>query len=454
MKPRTRPGIEAMEVYFPSQYVSQEKLEAYDGVPKGKYTIGLGQDEMCFCSDVENVQSIALTVCSNLMKKLKNVTYNDIGRLSVCTETIIDHSKSIKSVLMQLFEDSGNFDVEGCDYIHACYSGTQGLFDAINWVESGEWDGRRALIVCVDIAEYEVGPARPTGGVGAVAMLIGPDPVLELKPGRASFSKHAFDFYKPFLDSPYPVVDGKLSNSCYLNAFDSCYQKFLEVRRKRYNEQNDLESWDYCVFHSPYNKLVRKTFGRLMYNDFLKHPEKPEYSGFQELLKIDPTTTYENRTVYKTFDKASRELFEEKVRPSCYLPKRIGNCYAASLYVSLASLMVEAKSDKLTNKNILCFSYGSGLCSSIFILKTVANEQRIKEFQQITNYHHRLEERNEVSPELFTKVLAEKLKIPNRIEVQPKLDGNLYNGTYHLKTRTKEGKLLYKLFSGIRGCNL
>lgn len=38
-------------------------------------------------------------------------------------------------------------------------------------------------MVCGDIAVYEAGPARPTGGCGAVAMLIGPDAPLVLEPG-------------------------------------------------------------------------------------------------------------------------------------------------------------------------------------------------------------------------------------------------------------------------------
>jgi hydroxymethylglutaryl-CoA synthase len=35
-------GILAMEIYFPSSYVDQTDLEAFDGVPRGKYTVGLG----------------------------------------------------------------------------------------------------------------------------------------------------------------------------------------------------------------------------------------------------------------------------------------------------------------------------------------------------------------------------------------------------------------------------
>jgi len=38
--------------------------------------------------------------------------------------------------------------------------------------------------------------------------------------------EHVYDFYKPDLQSEYPVVDGKLSIQCYLGALDKCYQRF------------------------------------------------------------------------------------------------------------------------------------------------------------------------------------------------------------------------------------
>lgn len=71
--------------------------------------------------------------------------YDKIGRLEVGTETILDKSKSVKTVLMQLFEDSGNTDVEGIDTTNACYGGTAALFNAIAWVESSAWDGKLSL---------------------------------------------------------------------------------------------------------------------------------------------------------------------------------------------------------------------------------------------------------------------------------------------------------------------
>lgn len=76
--------------------------------------------------------------------------YENIGRLEVGTETIIDKSKSVKSCLMQLFEESGNTDVEGIDTTNACYGGTAALINAINWVESSSWDGKHcSLFECL-----------------------------------------------------------------------------------------------------------------------------------------------------------------------------------------------------------------------------------------------------------------------------------------------------------------
>jgi hydroxymethylglutaryl-CoA synthase len=41
--------------------ISEEDLEVYDGVSKGKYTIGLGQSYMAFTDDREDINSMALT---------------------------------------------------------------------------------------------------------------------------------------------------------------------------------------------------------------------------------------------------------------------------------------------------------------------------------------------------------------------------------------------------------
>ena len=133
-------GILAMEVYFPSMFVDQAQLEVYDGVSKGKYTIGLGQTGMGFCDDREDTNSLCFTVIKNLLEK-NSIAARDIGRLEVGTESLLDKSKSVKTVLMQLFESCGNTSIEGVDCINACYGSTQAFFNTVDWMESSAWDG-------------------------------------------------------------------------------------------------------------------------------------------------------------------------------------------------------------------------------------------------------------------------------------------------------------------------
>lgn len=54
----------------------------------------------------------------------------------------MDKSKSVKTVLMQLFEKAGNTDIEGVDTTNACYGGTAALFNSLSWIESSAWDGQ------------------------------------------------------------------------------------------------------------------------------------------------------------------------------------------------------------------------------------------------------------------------------------------------------------------------
>ena len=79
---KTRPnnvGILAMEVYFPNLFVQQDELEKFDNCSQGKYTIGLGQQQMGFCDNNEDINSLCLTVVTRLMKNY-SISYEDIGK--------------------------------------------------------------------------------------------------------------------------------------------------------------------------------------------------------------------------------------------------------------------------------------------------------------------------------------------------------------------------------------
>ena len=173
-----------------------------------------------------DVNSLALTALSSLMRKYA-INPVSIGRLKVGTKTVLNKSKSCKSILMQLFKSAVNTDIKGINSLHAYYSGTNALFNALNWVESSGWDGRNAIVVAGDIALYDQKNARPTRGAGCVAMLIGPDAPISFEPGlRGTCIRRAYDFYKPNFGAEYPYVDGQPSLKCYLDALDPCYNAY------------------------------------------------------------------------------------------------------------------------------------------------------------------------------------------------------------------------------------
>ncbi|XP_076067054.1 hydroxymethylglutaryl-CoA synthase isoform X4 [Oratosquilla oratoria] len=408
-------GIIALEIYFPSQYVEQHELEEFDAVSQGKYTIGLGQTRMGFCSDREDINSLCLTVLSRLMERT-GIGYENIGRLEVGTETIIDKSKSVKTVLMQLFEDSGNTDVEGIDTTNACYGGTAALINAVNWVESSSWDGRYAVVVAGDIAVYAKGAARPTGGAGAVALLIGPHAPLVLERGlRSSHMCHAYDFYKPDLSSEYPTVDGKLSIQCYLSALDSCYATYCrksDVTKSASASSMSLEVLDAMLFHSPYCKLVQKSLARLALNDFLRaSPDSvsTKYPGLEAFREKRLEDTYFDRDVEKAFMANSMPTFEAKTKPSLLVATQVGNMYTPSLYGSLAGLISSHTVSSLAGKKIGLFSYGSGLAATMFSIKvstdTSPGMPLAKLVTSMANLRDRLESRVKVNPQAFAQIM-------------------------------------------------
>jgi len=438
-------GIIAMDIYFPHQYVDQAELEVFDEVSAGKYTVGLGQTKMGFCSDREDVNSLCLTVVQRLLEK-SGTNYNQIGRMEVGTETIIDKSKSVKSVLMKLFMESGNTDLEGVDSTNACYGGTAALFNSVNWVESSAWDGRLALAVCADIAVYAAGAARPSGGAGAVAMLIGPHAPLVLDRGvRATHMQHVYDFYKPDMSSEYPVVDAKLSIQCYLSALDNCYAKYKTKSDSRGLGPVNLNSFNGVLFHTPYCKLVQKSLARLALNDYLDIPDDSKAVKYPELVKLKDTkleSSYFDRDVEKAFMAHSLQMFESKTKAGLKIATNVGNMYTPSLYGGLVSYMISESIETLAGQHIALFSYGSGMASSFFSLRISSNYEKssaLFQFSQvIADVQDRLDSRQKVAPEEFVKTLSLREKAIDSAPFAPvgSVDG-MFPGTWYL-TSTDE----------------
>ncbi|KAI1106608.1 hydroxymethylglutaryl-CoA synthase [Jackrogersella minutella] len=436
-------GIKAIELYSPSQYVEQAELEKFDGVSTGKYTIGLGQTKMTFCDDREDIYSIALTATSKLLKNY-NIDPNSIGRLEVGTETLLDKSKSVKSVLMQLFGENTN--IEGVDTINACYGGTSALLNTLNWVESSGWDGRDAIVVAGDIALYAKGNARPTGGAGAVAMLIGPNAPIVAEPGlRGTYMQHVYDFYKPDLTSEYPYVDGHYSVNCYTEALDGAYRAYCKRETQLQNgtqangngaaaadsTKTPFDRFDYLAFHSPTCKVVQKGYARLLYHDYLANPDSPAFAEVPgDIRDMDYKKSLSDKVVEKTFMALTKKRYNERVLPALQVATNCGNMYCASLWSGLASLVSHIDSATLQGKRVGLFSYGSGLAASFLSLRINGSTEQISKVLDIPN---KLTSRRAVPPETYAAFCELRHQAHLQKNYTPKGDvSTLVSGTYYL----------------------
>jgi hydroxymethylglutaryl-CoA synthase len=343
----------------------------------------------------------------------------DVGRVEVGTETLIDKSKSTKTVLMQLF--GANTDIEGATIVNACYGGTAALLNAMTWCH---FDTRYAIVVAADIAVYAPGPARPTGGAGAVALLIGRDaPLAEASANgggleRATHASHTWDFYKPNPQEEYPVVDGQHSQMCYYRALEDVYQRFCDKMEQQQSlqpqeegeEEEEVvfhaESPDYWIFHAPYNKLVQKSYARLFLVDAVrrrrrqqqqppaqKHHENGDSSTMNggshdtastlsttttydhlltEWLDVMPSSslqdTYSDKNLEQVLKQISKSSFGTRLQDANAASQVVGNTYTASVFLGLASCIDRQYQTLTPGKTMAVFSYGSGALATLYRL--------------------------------------------------------------------------------------
>lgn len=390
-----------------------------------------------FCGDREDINSISLTVVNSLLTKY-NIPKSKIGRIEIGTESLIDKSKSTKTVLMDLFAESGNTDIEGVTVVNACYGGTAALLNTLCWADSSSWDGRYGLVIAADIAVYADGPARPTGGCGAVAVLIGRNAPLPINlRTRTCYSTHVWDFFKPNMNSEYPEVNGALSQTCYLKALDDCYTRFLAKQTKLDASADEkkygLQAIDEFLFHSPYNKLVQKSFNRLVYLDMMAG--RLPNAVVEKWLNVPIEQTYEDKELETKMKDTAGPLYASKVADGCTLSKQIGNTYTASLYMNL-SCIVSLKGASLLGKRLTLFSYGSGAMASMFEInpRESYSEFSLQRIQEALRVSARLADRQKMTPADLTKALEIREHSHGFVPYQPlcSTDG-LYPGTFYLE---------------------
>jgi hydroxymethylglutaryl-CoA synthase len=315
----------------------------------------------------------------------------DVGMLVVGTETAVDHSKPVSSYVQGLLGLSTRCRV--FETKHACYGGTAALQLATDWVRSGSAKGKKALIICSDIARYGVGtPGEPTQGAGAVALLVSDKPrLLTLEAGSGVYANDVMDFWRP-LYSKDAVVDGHYSVQCYLDALEGAYKAWQETAGASGGEGLCSDRFAALVYHVPYGKMSRKAHRHMRTLDGDKEPDAS---------------------------------FDRLVGPSLLLPSLVGNIYTGSMYLALASLLSSSRED-LTGKRVGLFSYGSGSCAEFFsAVVTPEAQARVKAL----GMENLLERRRALSIPEYEAIMAAREKIDDKPAEETAGEGFRYQGT-------------------------
>lgn len=229
-----------------------------------------------------------------------------------------------------------------------------------------------------------------------MAVLVGRNAPLALVDPRerATHASNVYDFFKPDHTVEYPVVDGALSQVCYYRALEDCYSKFCDKVDKlngvgkaeggdvtaKDDDHFHAEAADYFVFHAPYNKLVQKSFGRLVLLDARRKYAKEGNDGSDPTIVALDTDdkwltkpleeTYADKGLEKVLKQVSAQQYKQKLYDSNRASQLVGNTYTASVFLGIASLMdrVGGRGDLKEGQSIGVFSYGSGALATMYRL--------------------------------------------------------------------------------------
>ena len=118
----------------------------------------------------------------------------------------------------------------------------------------------------------------------------------------------------------------------------------------------------------------------------------------------------------------TNELWKILGEPTINTSVELGNIYTGSLYAALLTLICDEKIN-LQNKRILLFSYGSGLASSMFLIKV---NNCTKDLSSKINLKSRLANRIRIDPSVYDIILSNKEKIFNKAPFSPEVSQFLF----------------------------
>ncbi len=430
-------GIDDLSIYVPSLYLDIEDLANARNVEPAKLKRGLGLDKMAVPDASEDVITMASEAIIDLVNK-NNLQPEDIGRIYVGTESMVDGSKPIASYLVGILRkyfDQRNIDssplthCDVVDMVFACIGAVDAMHNSLDYIRINP--KHKVIIVSTDWAKYDLNsPGESTQGAGAFAILLSAQPKLlkiDTTWGVATQCEH--DFYKPLrrmvrfddlvvsngidasklgrevysVHKDTPVYDGQFSNECYTSRIAEALDHF---HLKSDNNQYPLERWNKLVFHLPYAYHARRVFTTL-FVDYLKytgrwesflndHPDLKELESTKMMLRAIAKTP-----VYKSF-------VQNKIEPGERASSLVGNLYTGSIFLSLISCLASLAPEELANQKIGFFAYGSGSKSKVFEGELVPGYSK---FIQRIKLFDRLEDRIRINIDQYEYLHKEKLLI-------------------------------------------
>jgi polyketide biosynthesis 3-hydroxy-3-methylglutaryl-CoA synthase-like enzyme PksG len=387
----TNVGIEAMNVFGGSAFLDVAELARHRKLDMTRFE-NLLMQQKSVALPYEDPVTFGVNAAKPLIDSLSPEERDRIELLITCTESGIDFGKSMSTYMHHYLGLNRNcrlFELK-----QACYSGTAGLQMAINFVLSQVSPGAKALVVATDISRFfaaEAGEAltadwsfaEPSGGAGAVAVLVGESPdVFQVDVGaNGYYGYEVMDTCRPLPDSE--AGDADLSLLSYL---DCCEHAFREYQ-KRVANCNYKDTFQYLTFHTPFGGMVKGAHRTMM----------------RKLMRAKPAEIEDD--------------FQERVTPGMTYCKRVGNVMGATVLLSLASTIDNA--DVQSPRRIGCFSYGSGCCSEFY--SGVVTPQGQKAQRRFAMKEH-LDERYQLSMQEYDSILEGRgaVKFGSRnIEVDP-----------------------------------
>ncbi|KAF4315906.1 hypothetical protein BBO99_00007959 [Phytophthora kernoviae] len=221
---------------------------------------------------------------------------------------------------------------------------------------------------------------------------------------------------------------------------------------------SSVDSVDYAVFHSPYNKLVQKSFARLLFLDSRRQINgksddvtKEKFSSLAKWAVMPLESTVNDRELDLAVRAVAKEDFKLKVGPSCTTSQQVGNCYTASVYVNLATLIYARAKELALGARVLLFSYGSGSLASMFVLRTreptdsAKGKYSLQKIAKMLDVTTRLQCRNKLTPEEYTARMTLRQKTygaKNGSELTQSI-ASIPEGNYYLDRIDDKGRRFY-----------